>query len=58
MTICKTSMQYWPRKQRLNPGPIVTATAERLSSDKFALSSACWTTCKNKVEVICWEQLT
>lgn len=37
-----------PRRQRLKPGPIVTATAERSTSVKFALSSACWTTCENE----------
>lgn len=34
-----------PRRQRLKPGPIVTAIADRSLSDKLALSSASCTTC-------------
>ena len=40
--------QYIPFRQRLRPGPIVTATADKFSSVKFALSNACWTTFKAK----------
>jgi hypothetical protein len=35
-----------PRRHRLKPGPIVTATADRLVAVKLALSSASCTTCQ------------
>lgn len=41
-----------PRRQRLKPGPIVTATADRSSSVNFALSRASCTTCAKRASVM------
>lgn len=43
-----SSNNQLPRRQRLKPGPIVTATAERSASVNLALSSASCTTCKQE----------
>lgn len=46
----KKEVSKLPRRQRLKPGPIVTATAERSSSVIFALSRASCTTCTERQE--------
>lgn len=48
----KFQLQVIPRRQRLKPGPIVTATAERSLSVRLALSKASCTTCKYTINHI------